>query len=114
MTGVTQGDREAALPIMRHLYVKPDDGAAEISFFEGNIKKGEYDQHYISQAFAAHRIAALEEAAKVCDMRSRQHEESFRKEAILKNQDKQTHYASRYREAEELRDEIRALKGDSA
>lgn len=85
------------------------------------------DQNRVVQAFAKYRIAlsqpiaranvdresvraeAFEEAAKVADINAARHAESFRIELVRRDDEKQTHYAARCREAEELAAAIRAL-----
>lgn len=55
------------------------------------------------------RAKALEDAAKVADRNAKWHAESFRKELTLKNEERQTHFAARCREAEEIAAAIRSL-----
>ena len=52
---VTQADRDAALPILCHLYVRKDE---EPALFIGEVRAGKYDDHYLVQAFARHRQSA--------------------------------------------------------
>ncbi|HKR17671.1 hypothetical protein [Rhizorhapis sp.] len=54
---ITEADRKRTWPIMRHLYTEKD--GAEV-FFKRDFFAGEYDSHFIVQAFAKHRIAALQ------------------------------------------------------
>lgn len=61
MTGVTQGDREAAAAaVMAYRDQKNHN-------WQQRIRDGLCDDGVMVQAFAAHRIAALEEAAKVAE-----------------------------------------------
>lgn len=55
---VTQADREAALPILCHLYVKKGE---EPALFIAEVKAGKYDDHYQIKAFARHRHQAERE-----------------------------------------------------
>lgn len=55
---VTQADREAALPILCHLYVKKGE---EPALFIAEVKAGKYDDHYQIQALARHRHQAERE-----------------------------------------------------
>lgn len=52
---VSQADREEALPILCHLYVKKGE---EPALFIADVKAGKYDDHYQIQAFARHRHQA--------------------------------------------------------
>lgn len=63
MTGVevTQADREAAAKVL------PADWRSEAPL----VVAGRYDSMAIVQAFAAHRLAAIEQCAKVCDGHAR-------------------------------------------
>lgn len=75
MTGVTQGDREAAAALVRWQREATDrwkenqDSITHffVADFSRAIMQGIWDHHPVVQAFAAHRIAALEEAAKVAE-----------------------------------------------
>lgn len=55
MTGVTQGDREAAATYLERTRNMP--------CHYSDMREGSEDDHRLVQAFAAHRITALEEAA---------------------------------------------------
>jgi hypothetical protein len=57
LAAVTQEDRDAALPILLHLYA---DDALPIKReqFRAEIHAGGQDKHYIVQAFARHRLSA--------------------------------------------------------
>lgn len=68
---VTQGDREAAADLLDEISALLDHvGIGQVADL---IRDGEYDEHEATLAFAAHRIAALEEAAKVADEKYRGH-----------------------------------------
>jgi hypothetical protein len=63
VTDITQSDREAAANLIedqKPLYV---DGV-----YVSDIRTGGNDSNAIVQAFAAHRIAAIEEAAQTADV----------------------------------------------
>ncbi len=83
----------------------------DVKPFEGGIRydlcadMGRYDPAAMIEGA---RIA-LEAAAHLSDRNAKWAEEAFRKELILKNSDRQTHYAARNREAKELAASIRAL-----
>jgi len=62
---VTQADREAATDLLDEISaLLSHDGIGQVADL---IRDGEYDEHEATLAFAAHRIAALEEAAKVAE-----------------------------------------------
>jgi len=90
-----------------HPVTQADRGIAEAV-----ARKTDYQgrSDWIAGAFAAHRIAALEQAARLAERNARWHEESFRKEVILNHADKQTHFAARHRESEEIARAIRGLQ----
>lgn len=64
---VTQIDREAAADAVRAYRDQKNDN------WQQRIRDGLCDDGMMVQAFAAHRIAALEEAAKVADEQYRGH-----------------------------------------
>ena len=103
MVEVTQADREAAAELI---------GANLSTLTADFVRSGGADGFGVVEVFARHRVAVLEEAAQVCERNEKWHSETFRKEVILKNADKQTHYAARAREASETAAAIRALKGE--
>ena len=96
MVEVTQADRKAAASV------------AVLVEMRELILAGRADHH--AEPWAAHRIAALEEAAKVADRSAKLTEASFTKAVEFRHAEHQTHFAARNREAEELADAIRALK----
>lgn len=59
MTTPTQADRDAAAPIMRHLYRSHDASGAD-ALFEHDVITGQHDDQFIVQAFARHREQADE------------------------------------------------------
>lgn len=59
MTGVTQGDRDRAAGLLDEISALIDHvGIGQVADL---IRDGEYDEHEATLAFAAHRIAAIEE-----------------------------------------------------
>lgn len=62
----TQDDRKAAAPIMKHLYGNHDATGAD-TLFERAVLRGDYDYHYIIQAFAAHRTPPASEPPRPVD-----------------------------------------------
>ena len=58
---VTQGDREAAISWCRSTPHGSRHAEADI------IERGDYDDHSLVQAFARHRVVALEEAAQIAE-----------------------------------------------
>ncbi|UXO93950.1 hypothetical protein Pan3_28 [Pseudanabaena phage Pan3] len=65
---VTQEDREAAAPLMRHYYAN-QDGSFVAKLFERDVLSGKYDDHFVVQAFARHRIAQTKaDAARIAEL----------------------------------------------
>lgn len=104
MTGVTQGDREAAATYLERTRNMP--------CHYSDMREGSEDDHRLVQAFAAHRITALEEAAKVCDESRSRITRRARNEGLSRRERSRcSHYAQAL---EEQATAIRNLKGAGA